>query len=490
MKVAPGATSVIAYFNLEITGLTVTDLDLSYTRDQAAAVKSDLVAHGAVTDAWDDNECIEVDSTNQPGLYRVDIPNAAFVAGVDKVQLCVNGAAIAASYIEVELNIWDSGRYKVAATTGAWETAGTWEDGVVPAAGATAGIIIEDGVTVTIESRLEIGEFGTQELRGDASLVWTALGAGEEITPAISEGWRIDSITGILVISENRGHIGTIDADGIVTLNNGLLDTNGGGVTTNGPDGTIRDNSSGKTVGTNNGILELNQGTLTLNNRMVLRNQGTITTNGVDGVNRNEGGTVGTDNGVTYEYQTGDSYPIASHVTYGNAAILTQGNSAWITAAGFAVQGDAMALVNDAIKATSYDESTAYPIKSADTGSTRIARTGDNGDTLDTLSIQLDGIASDNPNSPTKGVAFPNFGFLMVNENNHVSGITGLTVAAQISKDGGAFAACANTPATEVGLGMYKIDFTAAEMNADIIYLVFSATGADTRFLTIKTQPT
>jgi len=104
MKVAPGATSVITYWNLEITGLTITDLDLTYTRDQAAAVKSDLVAHGAVTDAFDDNEAIEVDSTNAPGLYRVDVPDAAFAAGVDKVQLCINGAAITPQHMEVELD--------------------------------------------------------------------------------------------------------------------------------------------------------------------------------------------------------------------------------------------------------------------------------------------------------------------------------------------------------------------------------------------------
>jgi len=57
-----------------------------------------------------------------------------------------------------------------------------------------------------------------------------------------------------------------------------------------------------------------------------------------------------------------------------------------------AAPGDAMDLVADAIKATTYDESTAYPITDADTGATRIARTGADGDTLETLSDQIDGV--------------------------------------------------------------------------------------------------
>jgi hypothetical protein len=50
-------------------------------------------------------------------------------------------------------------------------------------------------------------------------------------------------------------------------------------------------------------------------------------------------------------------------------------------------------LANDAITAAKFDESTAFPLKSADTGATAVARTGADGDTLETLSDQLDGAA-------------------------------------------------------------------------------------------------
>jgi len=49
---------------------------------------------------------------------------------------------------------------------------------------------------------------------------------------------------------------------------------------------------------------------------------------------------------------------------------------------------------DDAIKATKFDESTAFPVKAADTGATQIARVGADSDTLETLSDQLDAVAT------------------------------------------------------------------------------------------------
>ena len=47
-------------------------------------------------------------------------------------------------------------------------------------------------------------------------------------------------------------------------------------------------------------------------------------------------------------------------------------------------------LADDAITNAKFDESTAFPLKSADTGATAVARTGADADTLETLSDQLD----------------------------------------------------------------------------------------------------
>lgn len=51
-------------------------------------------------------------------------------------------------------------------------------------------------------------------------------------------------------------------------------------------------------------------------------------------------------------------------------------------------------LADDAITAAKFDESTAYPLGSADTGATEVARTGADSDTLETLSDQVDGCST------------------------------------------------------------------------------------------------
>jgi len=84
-----------------------------------------------------------------------------------------------------------------------------------------------------------------------------------------------------------------------------------------------------------------------------------------------------------------------------------------------------------------------------------------------------------------KNAALNNFMFLMVDSDGDP--VEGLTVTCQLSKDGAAFVASTNS-VSEVSGGIYKISFTAAEMNYDIITLKFSATGARDRFITLLTN--
>ena len=113
-QIKKDTTDVITYFVLRDTvdgtgktGLTLTDIDLTYVRDQAASVKNSATAHGAATDAHAGNKVFEVDSTNAPGLYRCDWPDAAFATGADAVQLCVKCAGVFTEFMEVELVDYD-----------------------------------------------------------------------------------------------------------------------------------------------------------------------------------------------------------------------------------------------------------------------------------------------------------------------------------------------------------------------------------------------
>ena len=89
------------------TGYTITDLDLQYVRNRStAAAKVDATALAAADSAHADNKAIEVGSQGA-GLYRIDWPDAAFAAGVDKVVLIVTGSGILPAVEEIQLVDFD-----------------------------------------------------------------------------------------------------------------------------------------------------------------------------------------------------------------------------------------------------------------------------------------------------------------------------------------------------------------------------------------------
>lgn len=64
---------------------------------------------------------------------------------------------------------------------------------------------------------------------------------------------------------------------------------------------------------------------------------------------------------------------------------------------------------------------------------------------------------------------------------------TGLTVSASRSIDGAAVGSCANS-VTELSLGLYRLVLATTDTNGAEITYIFSATGADTKFLLVVTQ--
>ena len=112
MRIDSGLTNISIYLELKnITtgapelGLDITTLDLTYVRNGAVAVKNDMVALAAAGSVHLDFGGFEVDAANCPGLYRVDIPDAAIISGVNNVKFCVNGTLIAPAYQDVEINV-------------------------------------------------------------------------------------------------------------------------------------------------------------------------------------------------------------------------------------------------------------------------------------------------------------------------------------------------------------------------------------------------
>lgn len=110
---------------------------------------------------------------------------------------------------------------------------------------------------------------------------------------------------------------------------------------------------------------------------------------------------------------------------------------------------------------------------------------------LTAIGVDVTAIRANTDNLPSaikRNTARPNFEFFMASSSDHVSGATGLTVAAQRSIDGGPFASTVNTP-TEVGNGVYAIDLDAADLNGEVVTLLLTAAGADPRVFTIVTEP-
>lgn len=82
----------------------------------------------------------------------------------------------------------------------------------------------------------------------------------------------------------------------------------------------------------------------------------------------------------------------AKQISLSSGAVLLQATQTGVTIPTVTSITNGVTLADDAITAAKFDESTAFPVKSADTGATQIARVGADSDTLETLSDQLDAI--------------------------------------------------------------------------------------------------
>lgn len=87
-----------------------------------------------------------------------------------------------------------------------------------------------------------------------------------------------------------------------------------------------------------------------------------------------------------------------------------------------------------------------------------------------------------------KNTALAKFEFLLTDSTNHAP-LTGATVTVTRSIDGGAFAAGTLSVVTEISTGIYSVDFGAGDLNGTVITLLATATGADNKYITFKTDP-
>jgi len=94
ITIAPGSTSQSIELYLGATGLTFATSGLAayYVRNQSAPVAITLVTQ-TPTGAWSSGGFAEISSSLVPGVYRLDVPNAAFAANASDVTIVVRGAS-------------------------------------------------------------------------------------------------------------------------------------------------------------------------------------------------------------------------------------------------------------------------------------------------------------------------------------------------------------------------------------------------------------
>jgi hypothetical protein len=94
ITIAPASTSQSIELYLGATGLTYATSGLAayYVRNQSAPVAITLVTQ-TPTGAWASGGFAEISSSLVPGVYRLDVPNAAFAAGASDVTIVVRGAS-------------------------------------------------------------------------------------------------------------------------------------------------------------------------------------------------------------------------------------------------------------------------------------------------------------------------------------------------------------------------------------------------------------
>ena len=218
MIIKKGTADVITYFNLvdsaagtPETGLTIANIDATYTRAQAAAVKNDLTALAAVTTAHTDNRGIEVDATNAPGLYRIDWPDAAFATGVPLVILTVTCTGCAPAHLIVELvdyNPADGVRLGLTALPNA-------------AADAAGGLPISDAGGLDLDAQLvtKINDILTDTGTTLDGRIPAALVSGrmDASVGAMAANTLIASALATDAVTEIQAGLSTLDAAGIRT---------------------------------------------------------------------------------------------------------------------------------------------------------------------------------------------------------------------------------------------------------------------------------
>lgn len=160
MRIVPDSTSQTVYVKITDalgqpkTGLAYNSSGATgvYIRQGANATTFSLATLSFANSAWSSGGFKEVDATNAPGFYRLDIPNAALVSGVSQVYYTVVMTGYLCSIITIDLQATSSDAANIAAIKAVTDTLslaaiaeGVWDESLSGHSTAgTAGKVVSD----------------------------------------------------------------------------------------------------------------------------------------------------------------------------------------------------------------------------------------------------------------------------------------------------------------------------------------------------------
>lgn len=523
-----------------LTGLVFNSASLTayYKYDNGSAATAITLANITTIGTFANNGFREVDSTNMPGLYEFDPPNAAFSNTTAKsVTFMLKGATnLAPVVFEVDLigvdpqNATTMGIGALPNATpgnasGGLHILGTNNQAVTYSAGMT--ISNADGDALALTSSGSNGNGLNASGNGSGNGVLSTGGAtghgisgvggatsGNGIKAVGTAGNSValnlvgqGSAAGLLSTGGATGH--GISAVGGATSGDGIssaASTSGHGITATGV-GTTKHgiNATGGST-TSHGISATGGGV----GHGILATSGTgATGDGIRGVSAATDG-----NGLNLVGNgTGDGLLATGGAGAGGDGIQATAGG------GVPIRGDITANITGNLSGSVGSVTGAVGSVTGAVGSVtgnvggNVAGTvgsvvGDvGGDVLGSVAGNVDGSVTGNVGGNVAGsvgsvtasvtitagqilikknTQYSNFKFVMTDSTNH-NPATGLTVSATRAIDNGSFASCANS-VSEVSDGWYKITLAAADLNGTDIALRFTATGADDKNFKITTQ--
>lgn len=89
------------------TGVAYTAVTASYARTRSARVAITTATLAAATTGFTSGGWFEVDATNQPGLYRFDVPDAAYASGAEEVVVSIKATGCRSEHAKFVLVAWN-----------------------------------------------------------------------------------------------------------------------------------------------------------------------------------------------------------------------------------------------------------------------------------------------------------------------------------------------------------------------------------------------